>query len=76
MLRVRALQLQRSSQPDLWERCARLSGLVAGTAGGRRQRPVHSRPLPYFIQLFLLRLKRVAHTRLDAAILRFRAPFR
>ena len=49
MLRVRALQLQRSSQPDFWERCARLSGLVAGTAGGRRQRPVHSRPLPYFI---------------------------
>ena len=59
MLRVRALQLQRSSQPDFWERCARLSGLVAGTAGGRRQRPVHPRPLPYFIQLFLLRLKRL-----------------
>ena len=61
-----------------WQRCAHLplqedvfQWLVAGH---RRRvvcwRPLLPRPLPYFIQLFLLRLKRLCTTPVDAAILR------
>ncbi len=49
------------------------SGLWRDTAGGSCVGdPVLPRSPPHFIQLFLLRLKRLHALRLDAAILRFR----
>ena len=56
------------------ERKTSFSGLWRDIAGGSCVGdPVLPRPLPYFIQLFLLRLKRLcAQPRVDAAILRVR----
>ena len=45
MLRVRALQLQRSSFTDYWRALdPDIKGDLTGSAGGRRQRPEVSRP--------------------------------
>ena len=45
MLRVRALQLQRSSFTDYWRTLdPDIKGDLTGSAGGRRQRPEVSRP--------------------------------
>ena len=54
MLRVRALQLQRSSFTGFWRALdPDIKGDLTGSAGGRRQRPEVSRPQAGLFVIFV-----------------------
>ena len=63
MLRVRALQLQRSSFTGFWRALdPDIKGDLAGSVGGRRQRPEHPRPQAGLFVIFVNGVEKVRCT--------------